>query len=181
METKEYRTIDKSDWGPGAWQNEPDKMQWRDEATGFPCLIVRSPLGNLCGYVGITEGHPWFGKDYNRGKVTSCDGCDHENDYHYACTPAGNLRVHGGITYSDFCQPSKNEAKGICHLPSPGEPDHVYWFGFDCGHCDDLSPTMERRLQMFSSDRLIYRDLAYVREQVASLALQLKEASSAST
>lgn len=48
MDTREYRTIDKSD---GEWKDEPDKIQWQDEATGFPCLIVRGPSGALCGYV----------------------------------------------------------------------------------------------------------------------------------
>ena len=57
METIEYRTMDKSVWGPGPWQNEPDKRQWQDEATGLPCLIVRNSMGALCGYVGVSEGH----------------------------------------------------------------------------------------------------------------------------
>ena len=36
------------------------------EATGLPCLVKRSPhIGNLCGYVGVSEGHPWFGKHYS--------------------------------------------------------------------------------------------------------------------
>ena len=63
MKTMEYRTIDKSTWGEGEWQNEPDKKQWQDEETNYPCLIVRSPVsGSLCGYVGVSEGHALFGK-----------------------------------------------------------------------------------------------------------------------
>ncbi len=31
METKEWRFIDKSKWGEGPWQSEPDKMQWLDK------------------------------------------------------------------------------------------------------------------------------------------------------
>lgn len=65
METKEYRTVDKAGWGDGLWQNEPDKMQWQDEATGLPCLIVRGPVGALCGYVGVDERHPAFGLSHN--------------------------------------------------------------------------------------------------------------------
>jgi hypothetical protein len=61
VETKEYRTIDKTLWPRGEWDDEPDKMQWQDEATGLPCLIVRGPVGALCGYVGVPEGHPCFG------------------------------------------------------------------------------------------------------------------------
>jgi hypothetical protein len=107
METKEYRTRDKSEWGPGAWQDEPDKAQFMDEPTGLPCLIVRNNSGALCGYVGVTEGHPYFGKDYDSSASVPhiCDeSCDAENDYHsHSSSVGGHLSVHGGITFSDFC------------------------------------------------------------------------------
>src|SRR5688572_7588915 len=115
METREYRTMDKATWPPGPWQHEPDKAQWQDPATGLPCLIVRNSSGALCGYVGVSKGHPLFEVGYQ--------GAD---DYDLSC--------HGGLTYSEHCQPSTDEALGICHVPAPGEPDHVWWFGFDCAH-----------------------------------------------
>lgn len=62
METIEYRTVDKSKWGDGPWQDEPDKKQWRDPETGLPCLIVRGPGGALCGYVGVPANSPAFGR-----------------------------------------------------------------------------------------------------------------------
>lgn len=74
METKEWRFEDKSSWGPGPWQSEPDKVQWRDEATGA-----------LCGYVGVPPSHPAFGKFYDdvdvevHGGLTFADKC-HESD-----------------------------------------------------------------------------------------------------
>ena len=34
MEHKTWATVDKSAWGDGPWQDEPDKEQWPDEATG---------------------------------------------------------------------------------------------------------------------------------------------------
>src|SRR4051812_44340660 len=112
MEYREYKTVDKSTWGPGDWQDEPDKVQWQDEATGLPCLIVRGPSGALCGYVGVAEGHPLFAKEYS----------------------SADVEVHGGLTFADFCQQTTNEARHVCHVPAPGEPDHVWWFGFDCAH-----------------------------------------------
>ena len=42
METKEYRFVDKSDWDRGPWDDEPDKVQWQDVATGLPCIAVRN-------------------------------------------------------------------------------------------------------------------------------------------
>ena len=81
MKTIEYTYRDKSSWGDGPWQSEPDKIQWLDEATGLPCLIVRGPVGALCGYVGVPEGHPHFEQKY--------DDVD--------------VRVHGGLTFASFC------------------------------------------------------------------------------
>lgn len=49
MQTISYTTKDKSTWGDGPWQHEPDKMQYEDPDTGLPCLIVRNAVGALCG------------------------------------------------------------------------------------------------------------------------------------
>lgn len=94
----EYRFIDKTTWGPGPWQTEPDKIQWQDMATGLACLAVRHPVhGHWCGYVGVPEGHPLFGKSYD---------------------DAERFDVHGGITFADTCQEDEQE-QGICHIPQP--------------------------------------------------------------
>lgn len=160
MQAKEYHTrrSEKEAWGPGPWVEEPDKMQWQDEATGYPCLIVRNHSGALCGYVGVPNGHPLYGKDYD---------------------DTGDLEVHGGITFADFCRPSAAEERGICHTVEPGEDDKVYWLGFDCNHADDLGPGMEAMLpghiQKWSDFGAVYRDVPYVKAEIASLAKQLKE------
>lgn len=153
MQDREYRTVDKSQWGEGPWQNEPDKMQFTDKATGLPCLIKRNFSGALCGYVGVTEDHPLFGKSY------------------YDVEDSHPVTVHGGLTYSDRCQPG-NEAEGICHVPGPGEPDHVWWFGFDCNHGGDLAPGSQ--LRGMWNTREAYRDVPYVKDQIRRLAAQLQ-------
>lgn len=145
-----YRT-EKSEWESGPWQNEPDKIQWEDEATRLPCLIVRGPSGALCGYVGVTEGHPFFGKNYNDVEI----------------------EVHGGLTFSDYCRPSEKEG-GICHIPDQGEPDRVYWFGFDCAHLYDKMPAYSKHGSFSSGDT--YRDIDYVKHECAGLAKQLADA-----
>src|SRR6185295_14871422 len=105
--------------GDGPWMNEFDKQQFEDEATKLPCIIRRSGFtGNLCGYVGVPEGHPWFGKDYN------------EID----------AEVHGGLTYAAECDEDDKE-HGICHVEEDGI--RRWWIGFDCGHFMDLSPRMD--------------------------------------
>ena len=201
MEPKEWTFMNKEGWGDGPWQEEPDKLQWTDAETGLPCLIVRNGVGALCGYVGVSEGHPLFMIKYSDcslphakprgerpqdkepvfGRVMPesmlqrirerrvCDGewCGH--------TPEHLLEVHGGITFSDFCQPDREH--GICHFPSPGEPERVWWLGFDCAHSGDLSPKMNSHLsaewQERFGDRDTYRTVAYVQAQCAQLARQL--------
>lgn len=172
METKEYRTLDKSAWDRGEWDDEPDKVQWQDEATGLPCLIVRGPAGALCGYVGVAEGHPCFGVEYNDCKpVTPLE----DGDEHY-------IDVHGGLTFSDFCADTNDESRHICHVPSPGEPDRVWWLGFDCNHSGDIGPAQlkwqrENGFDFEGRYGYSYRPIGYVRRQVQKLARQLAPAS----
>lgn len=161
METREYRTVDKSVWGPGPWTDEPDKIQWQDPATGLPCLIVRGPAGALCGYVGVPEGHPCFGKEY--GDCEPVTPLDEDTSY---------IDVHGGLTFSDFCADSEDESRHICHVPGPGEPDRVWWLGFDCAHFYDLSPKYKDD-DMLGGPERSYRGIEYVKREVEKLARQL--------
>lgn len=149
METITYKTIDRAKQGwptGGDWDTEPDKIQWADEATGLPCLAVRNGYyGHWCGYVGVSEGHPWHGKSY----------WDIPSD------------VHGGLTFSKSCDPDGDEATSVCHKPAAGEPDHVWWLGFDCAHSGDMSL---RKFLRGNGDT--YRTLEYVQSECAMLAQQ---------
>lgn len=154
METLEYRTIDKSSWVRGEWDGEPDKRQWQDEATGLPCLIVRGPSGALCGYVGIPDSHPLHGKSYDDADV----------------------EAHGGLTFASACSHGSEE-KGICHRPAPGEPDNVWWFGFDCAHAGDFCPKFDNAGRLHEptgwGSLNEYRNASYVQAQCRALAEQL--------
>lgn len=163
METKEWRFIDKSKWKRGEWDQEPDKMQWQDPATGLPCLIVRGPHGGLCGYVGITKGHRFFGIRYSQCASNCPDNC-------YQHSPEAVCEVHGGLTFSDMC--SENREHGICHVPDPGETDHVWWLGFDCAHSGDLSPSYSQ-YGLTAFEYGSYKNIEYVKNECASLAQQL--------
>jgi len=145
--------VDRTDWDPGPWDAEEDRYQWKTRS-GLPGLIVRNNLGNLCGYAAVAPGHAMYGKSYE--------------------TP--DVDVHGGLTFGSKCHGA------ICHIPDPGEPDDVWWFGFDCAHAGDLLPArtaMAKRIQGYPKMRGefdgTYRDVAYVRAQVEDLARQLAE------
>ena len=146
--------IDKSTWGPGPWQNEPDRVEWRH--AGLPCLAVRHPVGGFwCGYAAVAPGHPYHGVD----------------DWQTFA-----VDVHQGANYAAAC------IGPVCHVPAPGDPDDVWWVGFDCGHTFDLAPGIVANLRTIgASEDLIerlqavgaYRTLAYVRVETERLAAQL--------
>jgi len=152
---KEDPFNDKKNWGPGPWQDEPDRLEWEHE--GLPCLMVRNMAvtGSWCGYVGIGPDHALYGKEYG--------DLDPEPD------------VHGGLTYSDFCQGY------VCHTPQPGQPDKIWWLGFDCSHFMDLAPRMQAFEVAFmrgctfphAPSGNVYRDASYVKKEVENLAAQL--------
>jgi len=148
VKTIEYNdTVNKASWERGEWDDEPDKIQWQDEETKLPCLIVRhSGSGHLCGYVGVDSQHPLFEEDDPK------------------------LDVHGGITFSNHCHGN------ICHKVEEGEDDNIWWLGFDCAHTGDyssMSYSRDHRAQ-FGHTEDIYRSVFYVRRECQSLARQLK-------
>jgi hypothetical protein len=172
MEMREWSHLDKRAWERGPWDDEPDKVQWRDEATGLPCLAVRNERsGNWCGYVGVSERHPAFGLNYYH----STWDAEQEGQTLTPVQAAINaVSVHGGLTFADKCHPSpEGEGHGICHVPAPGEPDHVWWFGFDCAHSGDVSPGYSAELR-FDWPGAEYRVLAYVKSECRDLARQLQ-------
>lgn len=108
------RVVDRTGWGKGPWNSEPDRLDFIH--AGFSCFILRNDIGAWCGYVGVPETHPAFGKDYNSVDVDA----------------------HGGLTYAELCSPP------ICHIPETGMPEKVWWLGFDTAHSGDAPPGMPR-------------------------------------
>ena len=106
-----------------------------------------------------THAHPLYGKPYG------------DTD--------AELDVHGGLTYANKCSGT------ICHVPEPGMPDDVWWFGFDGAHAGDLAPGMiAQELKWglkgaeFAGFHLredIYRDVDYMRAETERLAEQLRQ------
>lgn len=143
----------------GPWDGEPDKAQWVDAETDLDCMMLRNRMGAWCGYVGVPFEHKLHGADYDDV----------------------NVDVHGGLTFASLCDEGHGE-DAICHVPAPGRPADVWWFGFDCGHWMDVMPLMvemEKDIPIFkaiaedSQWRSVYRDFDYVVTEVTQLALQL--------
>jgi len=134
---------------PGPWNDEPNRVEF--EHAGHPCLMVRGPCGHWCGYAAVPPGHPWHGLDWSDERLTA--------------------RAHGGITYSRKCQGD------VCHVAKSGEPDDVWWIGFDCAHSGDLVPTtfaLLKDARWHQGD--VYRGVDYVMAECRRLAEQCVEA-----
>lgn len=144
-ETIQETKIDRTGWPSGEWDSEPDRVDFIH--AGFSCLLHRNEMGAWCGYVGVTETHPAFGKDYD----------------------AVDVEAHGGLTYARACRGS------ICHVPQPGMADKVWWLGFDLIHSGDTAPGMLRFHRASGFIDETYRNLPYARRQTERLAKQLRK------
>lgn len=145
--------VDKSEWGAGEWESEPDAAYWTDERSGYQCLIVRADLGHLCGYVVLPEGHPMHGKPMEDFRP---------------------YRAHGGITLAAVIHPDL--AREVMGDPNLELPPNGWLVGFDCGHDYDHTPAAAAefaKLGLFGP-RGIYRNWDFVRAEVDYLADQLR-------
>lgn len=134
-----YEVYPDRDLPPGEWVNEPDKITWFFPQYNLMGMIVRSEWsGHLCGYIGVPSNNSLHGLDYDNAPGS----------------------VHGGQTYGAEC------SDHICHDALPNEPDHVYWFGFDCAHYGDLSPKL-------AYTNGTYKDIYYVAKELAEVAPEL--------
>lgn len=153
------------------WLSEPNREQFPHN--NYACVILRGPVGALCGYVGVLPEHPLYGKGYDH-RIFVLPSWGKQPIGKRGVIPlilnAGNkdgtvsidcyFNVHGGITYA------ANRA--------PDEDSSVrWWFGFDCSHCDDLCPGLEKFMPPFPGETRVYRDIEYVRQECRSLADQL--------
>lgn len=174
----------------GEWTDEPDYAEWKDEETGYSCLILRNGLGALCGYVGLPETHPLYKIKYFDCTKEGAKFPDKEEvdkivkklgfettprmlEYMYSILQCQDpecrynhsmqsfLTTHGGITFADF-------------FLSINIVNKSNWFiGFDCGHYKDLVPFIPNNLKIREGD--IYRNIEYVIKEIKNLALQLKK------
>lgn len=162
------------------------------EHEGYKRVVTFRAIGYRCGYVGIPKSHSLYGKDYQEHlDIKKADIGDREISGVFpilgACLDEDEririeayFQCHGGITY----------AGGGEHSSYPIESD-LWWFGFDCGHCDDAKelelaygrfPKYRESISLqiesekkFHIDGLIVRTEQYVADECRNLAEQLKE------
>lgn len=154
----------------GPWIHETDFVRWICPSSGYECVVVRVGFTfALCGYVGVPDHHPLHGLHYHDDILSEYIG-------------KKAIKVHGGLTYSDT-----SIANDFAFEKKPASS---WFFGFDCSHSCDISPAIDfcteknnpfARLNKLMEESPFathkqYRTMAYVKQQVSSLALQLEAA-----
>lgn len=148
-----YFLYDKTSWGKGPWQDEPDYVAFIDKETTYPCVAKRNMLGAFVGYVGTDERHPLYMSEVGCPEFDFIDA--HERAPSFAAfLPDESLNF------------------------SP--PKRYWWIGFDCMHDNDHCPWRDKTTKPQPTlprtrrrGQGIYRDLPYVVEQLEFLASQL--------
>lgn len=135
--------------GAEPWHNEPNRVAWRDPATGLPCLILRGPMGALCGYVRVPRDHALHGKHYQQRGIER------------------RLNAHGGITFSG-CLRNRRMKRGHWF-----GFDCAHWCDFVPG-LEELAKKLPRMVG-FQQESQVYRTIDFVRRECTSLAAQLAE------
>ena len=159
------------------------------ESNGLKCVVVFQRHGYRCGYVEVPKGHPLYGKDYDEHleiKKADIDGREVSGifpligamlDEDERIRIEAYFSCHGGITYAGGGE------KSIYPIESD-----LWWFGFDCAHCDDgkdldlamkLFPEHAEQIMLTKHIEDMYplynpvRELDYVMDECSSLAEQL--------
>lgn len=166
------KSVDRSSWGDGPWNNEPDELEWTDEITGLSCAIIRMPWnGALNGYVAVPPGHLLHGKSYS-DRVKVPEGAMSRSIN--VAQDIGYIRLFtASISVAEDMQKAELDLVLLCHgglTYAKAASDGAWWFGFDSQHCDDASPKDDRP---WASDA-VYRDLPYMKKQCERLAWQIK-------
>ena len=136
------------------WEAEPNEKDWKHKK--LRCRIIRCPRSkHLCGYVEIPKGHILYKTEYNQTAPKALKAKEKKvlegtigkrGPIDIFCLDPYNMQagflfdVHGGITFS-------GKLKG----------KRGFWYGFDCAHCDDLSPGYD-----VGFVNGVYRNMEYV-------------------
>ena len=146
----------------------------------FAYSIWLTPLGTLCGYLGVPPSHPWWGKWYGdidcevHGGLTYSSWEDHGLRMKILFDGKEELPIEYPRTIDDDFW-SRFEYPKI-DKPQPPYPHdtglNLYWVGFDCAHIYDTVPGAPYKQEA----RATYKNEEYVRNELIRLASQAAEA-----
>ncbi len=161
------------------------------EHQGLPCAAIMTHMGSRCGYVGVPMQNRLYGYNYDARLLVAKETkqliedtpVDFNNDPLGTVVAAAHwdkpgvavhtlLHAHGGITYSN--------GGGLSKYPVITQ--HIWWFGFNCGHYGDSRDKDQAEaygLDVFRSEfdfeEGIVQTQQYVEDNCIALAEQLLE------
>ena len=140
----ELRNFDWSNFEAGIWNDEPDFIQWMDESTALPCLMVRNkPLGVWRAYVGVEPGHSAYSLDADELR-------------------RNNIEIYGELGYTG------HGGDDITLIGNDGQTFRLWWIGFGCAsECDG------RPVQRINRDRIEFRPEAYKTADFVKIQVQV--------
>lgn len=112
------KELNKSSWPKGPWDQEPDLLQFTH--SGLPCVVLRTYLGHLCGYVGVAVDHPcatgnrsiydlsvhggvtWDKKGKENDLFWIGFDCGHSGDFHPGMKYSGRIGIYPSAVYRDM-------------------------------------------------------------------------------
>lgn len=158
---------------------------WKTRA-GHKAVVIFTRESHRCGYVGVPEGHPLYGKSY--GEQLDCLKVLEDAEPVGERSPialliaagSGNYQsvdiafdVHGSVTWADYLVDPKGDegaeltAWGKAAIEA-GLKDGLWYIGYDCAHYGDGT------LGPHGSDGPV-RSLEYCEQQCESLSQQIIE------
>lgn len=152
----------------GPWENEPDKVAWTDEATGYPCIVVREYTGEFGSYVSVPGDHPLSGFTTDALPSAISEG------------------LHRPVTYSRGCDRTTPERRSICHVDHKGrltprahrelpQHDDAWWLGVTLDGPRDFCPNSNYTPPLAAERGRTYRDVSFAANQATLLARRLHE------
>lgn len=158
---------------------------WKTKA-GHKAVVMLVRNSHRCGYVGVPEGHPLYGKKYSDqlGCLKSPDSSEEIGKRSpiavlgAALTQETNsmdyvFNVHGGITWSaHFMDPDRDKEKELTEIGKEyleaGLDDGLWYIGYDCAHSGDGSLDPARHYGDYP-----VRSLEYCEAECESLSQQI--------
>jgi hypothetical protein len=151
--------VEKSYWGEGAWQTEPDSLEFTYK--GYKCRMSRNIFGSWCGYVAVALSELPF-------------------------DPYEDINVHGGVTYNRTEQDGLNWIGFDCGhyndfwpavsgIHKKREEDHRKIY-------EKFSEELKEKISLpklmpipiwESFHEQIYRDVKFVKKEIRSMVRQI--------
>jgi hypothetical protein len=143
--------LNKQNFPPGKWLNEPDLCQWEHK---LPCLTIRDMgMGIWKGFVAVDGYHPFYGKSIEE-LIKIPDAMEIF------------LSVYGGLS-------------GAGRLPAKYKEyaKNLWWIGIETSHGGDLMPLLKLEVEGQDRDKMLsgqtYKDLRFIRKETNKLANML--------